>query len=196
MAKDKSTNSLKHPNDVLHVLVLIAGTTDPINATTAKSKHANSYENETSQDLAQQNLDSYTNVPLNYWDKEFKEQIESLDNKYINLVLFPFHGWTGDNSKNNREVAGTYLVNRLCGANGEEAYYQETYQNKPIHFHLLGHSHGGNVINEMTKQIDTLGDTWPKKWEIKSLIYLSTPFFKNLHQVKVNESFFMKMQRY
>lgn len=189
MAKDKPQKP-KYPNGVLNVLVLIAGTTDPVNATTAKSKHANSYENETSQDLATQNHESYTQIPVNYWDKDFKTQMEAFDEEYVNLVLFPFHGWTGDNSKENRETAGKYLVNRFCGANGEKAFYEKTWQNKPIHFHLLGHSHGGNVINEMTKQIEALGSQWPQEWKIKSLIYLSTPFFKTLHQVKVNEKFF------
>lgn len=189
---NKKSQKSKHPNGILNVLVLIAGTTDPVNASTEKSKYANSYTQETSQDLALQNHESYTQVPVNYWDKEFKEQIEAFDEEYVNLVLFPFHGWTGDNSKENREIAGAYLVNRLCGANGEKAYYEETWQNKPIYFHLLGHSHGGNVVNEMTKQIDKLGSKWPKDWKIKSLIYLSTPFFKKLHQVKVNENFFHK----
>lgn len=189
---NKKSQKSKHPNGILNVLVLIAGTTDPVNASTEKSKYANSYTQETSQDLALQNHESYTQVPVNYWDKEFKEQIETFDEEYVNLVLFPFHGWTGDNSKENREIAGAYLVNRLCGANGEKAYYEETWQNKPIYFHLLGHSHGGNVVNEMTKQIDKLGSKWPKDWKIKSLIYLSTPFFKKLHQVKVNENFFHK----
>lgn len=189
MAKDKPQKP-KYPNGVLNVLVLIAGTTDPVNATTAKSKHANSYENETSQDLATQNHESYTQIPVNYWDKDFKTQMEAFDEEYVNLVLFPFHGWTGDNSKENREIAGKYLVNRLCGANGEKPYYGKSYQNKPIYFHLLGHSHGGNVVNEMTKQIEALGSQWPQEWKIKSLIYLSTPFFKTLHQVKVNEKFF------
>lgn len=189
---NKKSQKSKHPNGILNVLVLIAGTTDPVNASTEKSKYANSYTQETSQDLALQNHESYTQVPVNYWDKEFKEQIEAFDEEYVNLVLFPFHGWTGDNSKENREIAGAYLVNRLCGANGEKAYYEKTWQNKPIYFHLLGHSHGGNVVNEMTKQIDKLGSKWPKEWKIKSLIYLSTPFFKKLHQVKVNENFFHK----
>ena len=191
-ASGKTLNRVKQPNDILNILVLIAGTTDPVNASTAKSKHANSYTKDTSQDLALQNHESYTQVPVNYWDKKFKEQIEAFDDKYVNLVLFSFHGWSGDNSKENREIAGAYLVNRFCGANGEKAYYEETWQNKPIHFHLLGHSHGGNVINEMTKQIEALGSKWPKEWKIKSLTYLSTPFFKKLHQVKVSEKFFHK----
>ena len=186
-----TTQSILNPNDILHVLVLIAGTTDPINATTSTSSRSISYGT-SSQDLALQTHKNYTQIPVNYWDKRFKIDIEALDEKYVNLVLFPFHGWTGDNSVENRKIAGEFLINRLCGANGEKPYYEKTWQNKEIIFHLLGHSHGGNVINEMTQQISRLGSQWPQKWKIKSLIYLSTPFFKELHQVKVDENFFHK----
>ncbi|MDX4069892.1 lipase family protein [Aliarcobacter skirrowii] len=184
------TNNIKTIDNSLHVLILIAGTTDPINASTLENSRAISYGT-TTQEL-RSNPESYSNVPINYWDKRFKIDLEFLDKKYVNLVLFPFHGWTGDNSVENREIAGQYLINRLCGANGEKPYYEKTWQNKEITFHLLGHSHGGNVINEMTQQISRLGSQWPDKWKIKSLIYLSTPFFKKLHQVKVDESFFHK----
>ncbi|QKF73027.1 hypothetical protein AFAEC_0852 [Aliarcobacter faecis] len=188
MAKSDS-NNLGAIDNSLHILVLVAGTTDPINATTSTSSRAISYGT-SSQDMALQKDRSYTQIPVNYWDKRFKIDIEAFDKKYVNLVLFPFHGWTGDNSIENREIAGQYLVNRLCGANGEKPYYEKTWQNKEITFHLLGHSHGGNVVNEMTKQISRLGSKWPEKWKIKSLIYLSTPFFKKIHQVKVDKSFF------
>lgn len=188
MAKNGSKN-LGTIDNSLHILVLIAGTTDPINATTSISSRAISYGT-SSQDMALQTHKSYTQIPVNYWDKRFKIDIEMLDDKYVNLVLFPFHGWTGDNSKENREIAGQYLVNRLCGANGEKSFYGKTWKNKEITFHLLGHSHGGNVINEMTQQISRLGSQWPEKWKIKSLIYLSTPFFNKIHQVKVDKRFF------
>ena len=184
-----SSNNIKPIDNSLHVLILIAGTTDPINATTSTSSRSISYGT-SSQDLDLQNHKSYTQIPINYWDKRFKIDLEFLDKKYVNLVLFPFHGWTGDNSVENREIAGQYLINRLCGANGEKPYYEKTWQNKEITFHLLGHSHGGNVINEMTQQISRLGSQWPEKWKIKSLIYLSTPFFNKIHQVKVDKSFF------
>lgn len=173
MAEAKS-NKAKVPNDVLHVLILVAGTTDPTNTSPNDQNRAQ----------------SYGQLPKRYWDDGFIEGMTKFDDEYINLVLFPFHGWSGDNGIENREEAGAYLVNRLCGANEIKPYYEKTYQNKPMYFHLLGHSHGGNVINEMTKHIDKLGDTWPKKWKIKSLTYLSTPFFKELHQVKVSETFF------
>lgn len=57
---NKKSQKSKHPNGILNVLVLIAGTTDPVNASTEKSKYANSYTQETSQDLALQNHESYT----------------------------------------------------------------------------------------------------------------------------------------
>ena len=182
----------KMPKNVIHVLILIAGTTDPVNSATHTSINARSYGT-TPQNLTQEQIDSLMNVPFNYWDKEFKEQVEKFDEDYENLVLFPFYGWSGDNSKENREIAGKYLVNRLYTKDkyNKQGYY-EGWNKKPVYFHLLGHSHGGNVINEMTKQIDKLGDKWPEKWKIKSITYLSTPFFKKLHQVKVNEKVFHK----
>ena len=170
-------------NGALHVLILVAGTTDPVNADDNKSSRAQSYPT----------LDSLDkNLAKNYWDQEFYNSLKEHVSKYVNFKLFHFHGWTGDNSIGNREIAGGYLVNRLCGAEGEKAFYEKTYQNKTIYFHLLGHSHGGNVMNEMTKQMDKLGDKWPKKWKIKSMTYLSTPFFNKLHQVKVNDKIFHK----
>ena len=85
-----TTQSILNPNDILHVLVLIAGTTDPINATTSTSSRSISYGT-SSQDLALQTHKNYTQIPVNYWDKRFKIDIEALDEKYVNLVLFPFH---------------------------------------------------------------------------------------------------------
>ena len=153
----------------VHVLVLIAGTTSPINV---NDNHAISYLNSEQ-----------------YWDQQFYQDIQDLTKETINLELFDFHGWSGDNSIENRKIAGQYLINRLCGAEGEKSFYVG-WKKKPVYFHLLGHSHGGNVINEMTQQISKLGDTWPESWKIKSLIYLSVPFFTQLHQVKVNAAFF------
>jgi len=168
----KTQEATRYPP--LHVLVLVAGTTDPVNSDDV-GRRAHSYDSE-----------------YMYWDDDFTKQIKTFASQYTNLKLFPFHGWTGDNSIKNREIAGAYLVNRLCGAEGEKAFYEESYQNKTIHFHLLGHSHGGNVMNEMTNQMAKLGDEWPEKWKVKSLTYLSTPFFNTIHQVKVTDKTFHK----
>lgn len=157
-------------NDVLQLVVLISGTTDPVNSFTDDDHGARSYRQE---------------KRTTYWDTAFYDGIQALVKANPNAKLFDFHGWSGDNRKGNREVAGAYLVNRLVGANKEEAFYGPRYQKKTIHIHMVGHSHGGNVINEMTQQMEKLGSTWPATWKVKSFTYLSTPFFQKLHQVKV-----------
>lgn len=162
-------------NDVLHLLVLISGTTDPVNTFVTPDHRAVSYPSVKKENIA----------PSQYWDEAFYKDIEALVKTRKNTKLFAFHGWSGDNRQGNREVAGAYLVNRLVGANKETAFYGPSYQKKTIHIHLLGHSHGGNVVNEMTKQIDKLGSRWPATWKVKSFTYLSTPFFQKLHQVKL-----------
>ncbi len=154
--------------EVFNLLVLISGTTDPINTFTDPKSRAISYAD-----------------PATYWNKNFYASIQELVHSTRNASLFDLHAWSGDNRQGNREVAGTYLVNRLCGANKEKAFYGPSYKKKKIHIHLVGHSHGGNVINEMTKQMSKLGSKWPATWKVKSFTYLSTPFFQKLHQVKI-----------
>jgi hypothetical protein len=155
--------------EVINLLVLIAGTTDPVNtyADTRTDKRAMSYVNKD-----------------RYWNKEFYAGIQELVHSTRGGLLFDLHGWSGDNRQANREIAGAYLVNRLSGNNGEKAFYP-AYKKKKVHLHLVGHSHGGNVINEMTKQMSKLGSKWPSTWKVKSFTYLSTPFFKKIHQVKI-----------
>ena len=154
--------------EVFHLLILVAGTTDPINVSTDTKSRAVSYTS-----------------PTTYWDEKFYTGIQDLVVATRNAALFDMHGWTGDNRKGNREVAGAYLANRLVGANGEKAFYGPSYKRKKIYIHLVGHSHGGNVINELTQQIFKLGNKWPASWQIKSFTYLSTPFFQKIHKVRV-----------
>lgn len=162
--------------DVLHLVVLVAGTSDPINSFNTPDHKAVSYPSVKKENVA----------PGQYWDAAFYDELKKLVKSNPQaLELFDFHGWSGDNRQGNREVAGAYLVNRLVGANNEKPFYSKSYQSKTIHIHLIGHSHGGNVINEMTQQIDKLGSKWPSTWKVKSFTYLSTPFFKKLHQVKL-----------
>lgn len=174
-----------------HIFILVAGTSDPVNADKKKTSRSQSYDTEFGLDPNGKTLhekvriEDYKKEAKNYWDAKFYSDMQKLTKQYKNFELFPFHGWTGDNSINNREVAGAYLVNRLCGAEGEVPYYEDKHQNKTKYFHLIGHSHGGNVMNEMTKQMDKLGSKWPEKWKVKSMTYLSTPFFNDIHQVKV-----------
>jgi hypothetical protein len=163
-AGDPTINCAADEHEI-HILVLVAGTTEPVNV---GSHRATSYD---------------SNSTKIYWDKDFIDGLEVFQKKHKNFVIFNFHGWSGDNRAANRKIAGKYLANRLCGGDGEKAFYSG-YKSKIVNFHLLGHSHGGNVVNEMTQQIAALGNQWPEKWKVKSIIYLSTPFFNKLHPVK------------
>jgi len=172
-------NRLSIREDTLNLIILVAGTVDPINHDI--ETRANSYGDK-------EDDKSW------YWAENsgFRRELAQLCKKHPNTELFPFHGWTGDNRHENREIAGAYLVNKLCGAENQTPFYESRYQNKKIMFHLIGHSHGGNVVNEFTRQADKLAKQgiWPTKWKIKTITYLSTPFFTKLHQPIVSNDTF------
>ncbi|PCK07390.1 MAG: hypothetical protein COA42_14540 [Alteromonadaceae bacterium] len=149
-----------------NIIILVAGTVDPVSAISNLTTRAASYSGSN-----------------DYWaeNPEFTAQLNALSDESEMLALFPSHGWSGDNTKENREIAGAYLANRLCGSNGEIAYYSG-YRKIPVSFHLIGHSHGGNVINELSKRAAVAAE-WPEQWKIKSITYLSTPFFNDQHQL-------------
>lgn len=146
-------------NPIHHIVILCAGTVDPLNLWT---RRAISY-----------GLESY-------WQQypEFVTELELLCSE-AGVALFNAHGWSGDNTADKRRQAGAYLAERLCGANGRVAYYSG-YRSHQVFFHLVGHSHGGNVMNELTKRASELVE-WPDNWQFASLCYLSTPFFPLLH---------------
>ncbi|WP_434346323.1 hypothetical protein ACN6A1_32645 [Myxococcus virescens] len=159
--------------DVPNIIVLVGGTVDPGN--TSPTARSASYHN--------------PKVPLkdsdanHYWEENtrFLEDLEALRKEYTNLHVFTAHGWSGDNNPTNRTITGTYLADRLCGGNRETPYYG-AFLKRAVSFHLIGHSHGGNVINAFTERAAT-SKAWPKQWKIRSITYLSTPFFTRLHQV-------------
>jgi hypothetical protein len=159
--------------DVPNIIVLVGGTVDPGN--THPTQRSASYRNP-QLPQSQDDADWYWGENPALWDT-----LERLRTTYNNLHLFTAHGWTGDNSANNRRIAGAYLADRLCGGNRERPYYPAFLQ-RDVSFHLIGHSHGGNVINELTRRAATSRD-WPARWKIRSITYLSTPFFSRLHPV-------------
>ena len=70
------------------------------------------------------------------------------------------------------------------------------WKKEEVHLHLIGHSHGGNVINQFTELIASKEmiakstilkprkiTEFPKLWKVKSITYLSTPFFQKKHQL-------------
>ncbi len=157
-------------NEIHHIIILVAGTAEPICVKTNNRLRALNYEKHSQSQ--------------SYWsgnNQTLVKQLNALCAEYANLSLFDQHGWSGDNTRVNREIAGAYLADRLCGSNGENAYYAR-YLNKKVAFHLIGHSHGGNVLNEFTKRAAD-AEQWPATWKIQTVTYLSTPFFKYQHQL-------------
>jgi len=152
---------------VENILIIVAGTVDPGNMDSLK--RANSYKSGA--------VDSNY-----YWEENpsFVRKIKEYKEKYPHFHFFTKHGWSGDNAVINRKTAGAYLANCLCGS-GEKCYYL-AFKDKKVCFHFIGHSHGGNVINEITRRMAE-DPKWPDNWKVKTIVYLSTPFFQKLHQV-------------
>lgn len=146
--------------DAKHIIVMLAGTVNPLNISSVR---AASYGDN------------------NYWQQypEFIQALRKLTQQFSNVAIFDAHGWSGDNTAAKRRIAGAYLAERLCGANGKAAYYSG-YLKKPVYFHLIGHSHGGNIANEIMRRAAELTE-WPQGWLFASICYLSTPFYPNLH---------------
>lgn len=140
------------PKDVVQ---FVAGTTDPVNTTGLKH---------------QANKEYWEGVD-NFWAgvKELKPQ-------YLDLHIDDgYFSWSGDNSTEERTKGAQRLHDLLLRVYGN-------WKQKEVHFHLVGHSHGGNVINQFTNIIAESAD-FPEFWQIKSITYLSTPFFKEQHQL-------------
>lgn len=175
--------------NVINIVVLVSGTVDPVNmdpvlrSVSYPSPDFKELDDPTAKKTAQQQTPGVKPPKdLNwYWEENetFRDALRMLRKQYTNLHVFEAHGWTGDNSVQARTISGAYLANRLCGAMNEPAYYSK-HLDKKVHFHFIGHSHGGNVINELTRQA---AKVWPKQWKIRTITYLSTPFFTQLHQV-------------
>ena len=195
MSKPLVINTL---NDVIvpkvrNIFILVPGTTDPVNSF-ANIQHDPKKKSRLGFDETTHRANSYDSKSQ-YWDDMFYQDMKDLEKSDKNIIVFDKFGWSGDNCVSNREIAGKYLVRRLCMKDkyNDQGYY-EGLKDEVVYFHLIGHSHGGNVINEMTKEMHSLAQ-WPQKWKVKSIIYLSTPFFKELHQVKVTEKVFHKETR-
>jgi len=183
----------KQPCPIYDVIVLVAGTVDPVNNHTLAEKQANSFEKPPAKPAAgkgspydgaahdpakpqESRKDSYYYCDGN---KDFIDKIIGFQKSHDHVHFFHNHGWSGDNCVKNRELAGKYLGDWFVGI-GYNPPALPTIMHRKVSFHLIGHSHGGNVINEFTKEIAKIA--WPADWKVKSYVYLSTPFFQTIHK--------------
>lgn len=156
---------------ITDIVMFVAGTTDPIN-TTGKKHEANT--------------DYWRASKENFWHK-----IKDLKYQFLDLnIEGDFFSWSGDNDTKERNIAAERLLDVMLRT------YSGWRKNREVHLHLIGHSHGGNVINQFTQLITSNeaiskskilkknGFTeFPKLWKVKSITYLSTPFFQKKHQL-------------
>jgi hypothetical protein len=159
---NKTPAARTKPQLIYDVVMFVAGTTDPINTTGAKHQANKDYWRPGSEeDKSKQN----------FWS-----QVKALKTQYLNLhIEDEFFSWSGDNDTNERNLAADRLLDLLLRV-------YPYWKNFEVHLHLIGHSHGGNVINQFTTLIASSAK-YPKPWRIKSITYLSTPFFQKKHQL-------------
>jgi len=146
---------------ITDLVMMVAGTTDPINTKGLKHEANTKYWGGEEESVE------------NFWAKvkELKPQFHDLH------IEGTFFSWSGDNNTQERNKAAARLLDLI------DREYPK-FKRKEVHLHLIGHSHGGNVINEFTNLITSeKGKAFPQLWKIKSITYLSTPFFKKKHQL-------------
>lgn len=148
----ETTNSTK----IVDIVMFVAGTTDPLNTKGLKHEANTKYWQATKENL---------------WAKlkDLKPQFNDLH------IEGSFFSWSGDNDTAERNLAAERLLNLLLRV-------YPGFRRRETHLHLIGHSHGGNVINQFTNLIAE-SSNFPSTWKIKSITYLSTPFFKVKHQL-------------
>ncbi|NER18521.1 lipase family protein [Spongiivirga citrea] len=153
---------------VIDLVLFVPGTTDPVNL---ESKLHQAY-NKTY--FAKDEKNKF--LPAKE-DPNFLEDFRILrDEEFPDMhIEDQWFSWTGDNDPKARVNAGKALMDKILD-------WFPGNRNKTTWIHLVGHSHGGNVINEFTKAIAENND-FHDKWKVKSVTYLSTPFFNKMHQV-------------
>ncbi|GHC50184.1 hypothetical protein [Ulvibacter litoralis] len=151
-----ATVKISSPKDII---MFVAGTTDPVNSTGLKHQSNSDYWRMEKEGI-----------------KNLRASVEDLKLQFIDLhIEAKSFSWTGDNNNENRTKGGEGLLDLFLR-------YYKGWLDEEVYLHLIGHSHGGNVINEFTNIIAS-DPNFPKKWQCRTITYLSTPFFKEQHQL-------------
>jgi hypothetical protein len=178
---DNPKDPPKSEGRIIDIVMFVAGTTDPGN-TDGKKHHANTtywkYVDEKTNKETEQSLN-------NLWNK-----IKKLKPQFLDLhIEGEYFSWSGDNDTKERIQASERLFDLILRV-------YSGWKNQEVHLHLIGHSHGGNVINQFTELVSSKEmiakstilkprkiTEFPKLWKVKSITYLSTPFFQKKHQL-------------
>ncbi|UNE35800.1 hypothetical protein KG892_02140 [Vermiphilus pyriformis] len=103
----------------------------------------------------------------------------NLPKKYENPQFYTF-GWNGLLSHSNRYKAARNLLESLI-----ELRHYHASQGTNAHFHLVGYSHGGNVILNIAQAIDDTG----QNLAIDEIILLGTPIHPGNTELALHDCF-------
>ncbi|REC46151.1 hypothetical protein [Chryseobacterium pennipullorum] len=178
---DKPEDPPKTDGRIIDIVMFVAGTTDPINTEGKKHQANTSYWKYIDEETKKETEQSLNNL----WNK-----LKEIKYQFLDLhIEGDFFSWSGDNDTSERIKASERLFDIILRT-------YPNWKNQEVHLHLIGHSHGGNVINQFTELIsskDMIAKStilkprkiaeFPKPWKVKSITYLSTPFFQKKHQL-------------
>lgn len=178
---DNPEDPPKREGRIIDIVMFVAGTTDPVNTEGKKHQADTSYWKYIDEKTKKETEQSLNN----FWNK-----LKLLKPQFHDLhIEGQFFSWSGDNDTKERTEASERLFDLLLRV-------YSGWKNQEVHLHLIGHSHGGNVINQFTELVSSkemIGKStilkprkineFPKSWKVKSITYLSTPFFQKKHQL-------------
>lgn len=143
----------------LHVIIPVAGTTQPLNFSANSRRDGNEAD-------------------ATYWDTyaHFRPAVMALTKRFeIHDIWWGF-GWNGWNSVEERRIAGVRLFEEIKRRYGDLLCDR-------LRLHFICHSHGGQLVNEAITMLDS--DPLAMYWKVQSVTYLSTPFFREIHPLQM-----------
>ncbi len=157
----------KKKGSQLYYFIFVPGTTVPLNEESSKNGKNRSDSTYWNEHVFKNEFESF----LEDYSKENNiDIINTKKNKFIDTTF----SWSGKNLIKDRGEAGENLSHKVSTI---IAKIKEKYNTNNINIHLLSHSHGGQLINEMINHTSEENLQY-----LASLTYLSTPFFqKDLH---------------
>jgi len=109
------------------------------------------------------------------WDKKMKEMDKTLaEMNDKNKVLI--HDFEEADTEDKRKQEGDKLYNKIQSEIASWADY-------PSAIHFIGLGQGGNIANEAASKFKDHDQLKKDKWHVKSVIYVGTPLYQNIHQL-------------
>lgn len=142
-----------------HILILVPGTTDPINLKENKDNDAD----------------------ITYWDLPFLNGVKKFAKEFPDLLLIEHFRWSGDNQIDARQEAARGLLDLVKRI----SVLERNIPGNRVNLHFICHSHGGNVIHEFSN-FAMQDPEIPETLKVRSIVYLSTPFFNDQAQINTD----------